>query len=221
MSGNILNSRNNAIELINNASNDANSAHKFSIRDDNVNTNIYKGKNKNLNNRIVKAGSEYAYITQTGIARPVNGGIEGDWFVKSGISDDFTKFNNVPYTNCPETVVNLSDMDGIDDIQAVNSDKSIYKGNSINNYKLTACGSEGDIVYINKFMDYDFEKLGGSTSWYAGNGKRFTLLEIWKAEPSEWKAIVPLAAKLACNSGYKTIKISIGKKKIGILKIKS
>ena len=209
MSGNVLNVRNKAINLNNIATKDANTAYTYSLRDDNANNNFYEGQKSNLNDKIVNAGGEYAYITQSGLARPVNGGIEGDWFVKNGISGDFTRFNSIPYSNCPDDVITLNDVESIDDIKAKNSDKSIYKGNSINNYKLTACGSEGNIVYINKFMDYDFKKIGGNTKWHTGAGINFTLLENWRADPSEWKAVAPLAAKLACNSGYKTIKITI------------
>ena len=197
----------NTNSLRNDAVNDADDAYSYSMRDDKARRNKYDGRQSHLNNKIINAGGEYAYVTNAGVARPISGGIEGNWSTPSDVDNEYTKFNKVPYSNCPSSITNLNEYDGLSDINVDSKYANIYTGDSINNYELTACGSEGDIVYINKFMTFGFYKIGGNTRWHVGTGEGFTFLDIWNT--GDWKGVAPLAAKLACDSGYKTIKLMI------------
>ena len=199
----------NATNYIIKASESAKTATNYINRDANAKTNRYDGEHSQLNNQLVKVGHEYVYITQGGVARKVSGGVESPWSLQGGVgeNDQYTRFSDVPNSNCPSDVTVISDFDSINDIKVKNGEASVYRGNPISNHALTACGAEGTIVYINEFIDFDPIKIGGSDEFYVGDGEKFVFLEEWIT--SDWKTVAPIACKLATQSGYKTVKLVI------------
>ena len=144
---NILKTANN---YVSDASKSAHIANKYINRDANAKINQYEGQHSQLNNQLVKVGHEYVYITQGGVARKVAGGVGSPWSVQgnAGENDQYSRFSDVPNSDCPADVTVISDFDSINDIKVKNGEASLYKGNPIRNHTLTACGAEGSIVYI-------------------------------------------------------------------------
>ena len=188
--------------LSNKALDVAKDARRTSHRDDKLLNNKYSGTNRNFNNSLVNVGGEYAYITQAGAAREIEGGILSNW-TDTG-NDNYVKFTAIPYSNCPSGSTDLSDFSSINDLRSNNT--SIFNANSITDPTLTACGAEGELVYINKFMEFTPVKMGGNR-FQVGEGNGFVYLEKWKT--SDWERVVPLAAQLACDSGYQVMKLMI------------
>ena len=189
--------------LSNQALNIAEDATANAHRDDYLFNNNYTGTNRQFNNSLVKVGGEYAYITQGGAARQIQGGILTKWSDTG--NDNYVKFSGIPYSNCPNSVTNLSNYSSIDDLKSKKT--SIFSANAITDPTLTACGSEGELVYINKFMEFKPVKMGGDNRFQVGEGNGFVYLEKWKT--SDWERVVPLAAQLACDSGYQVMKLVI------------
>ena len=190
------------------ANENAELANKYIKRDANAKTNLYDGKHSQLNNQLVKVGHEYVYITQSGVARKVSGGVGSKWSLDGGTDNDqYTRFSDVPNSDCPADVTVLSDIGTINDLKVKEGGASLYKGKSITNHTLTACGAEGSLVYISEFMDFTPIKIGGSDGFYVGNGEKFVFLDAWYT--SDWKTVAPIACKVATQSGYKTVKLVI------------
>ena len=135
----------------------------YTTRDINAMNNEYMGEYQELNNELVKIGAKHYYITEQGVAREVKGGVTSDWSLpgKDKANNDYVQFTEVPNANCPESVTDLTNYSTIDDIQIKDTDESIYEGNPITSYHLTACGAEGKLVYINTFMEFEPVKIGG------------------------------------------------------------
>ena len=180
------------------------SANKNARRDDNLFNNEYTGTSRSLNNKLLKIGGEYAYITRGGAARKISGGIESDW--NDTGNDAYVKFTGIPYNNCPGGPIELSNFNDISDLKSIKT--SIFEANEITNPTLTICGAEGQLVYINKFMEYNATKLGGEDRFHVGEGNGFVYLDKWKG--NDWNTCVPWACKVACDSGYQVIKLTIG-----------
>jgi hypothetical protein len=199
----------NANSYITSANESSEIANKYINRDANAKVNQYEGEHSQLNNQLVKVGNEYVYITQGGVARKVTGGVGSPWSLQgnAGENDQYSRFSDVPNSNCPADVTVISDFDSINDIKVQNGEASLYKGNPIRNHTLTACGAEGSIVYINQFMDFDAIKIGGDDGFYVGDGNNFIFLDQWTT--TDWKTVTPIACKLASQSGYKTVKLVI------------
>lgn len=173
-------------------------------RDDYLLNNNYTGTKRRFNNSLVKVGGEYAYITQGGAARQIDGGVESSW--NDTDNDNYVKFTDIPYSNCPNTVIDLSSYSSINDLKS--NKTAIFQANEITNHTLTACGAEGEIVYINKFMEFSPVKMDGENRFQPGEGNGFVYLDKWKT--TDWERVVPLAAQLACESGYQVMKLEIG-----------
>ena len=116
---NILETANN---YVSNASKSAHIANKYINRDANAKINQYEGQHSQLNNQLVKVGHEYVYITQGGVARKVTGGVGSPWSLQgnAGDNDQYSRFSDVPNSDCPADVTVISDFDSINDIK-VNS----------------------------------------------------------------------------------------------------
>ena len=181
----------------------------YTTRDINAMNNEYMGEYQELNNELVKIGAKHYYITEQGVAREVKGGVTSDWSLpgKDKANNDYVQFTEVPNANCPESVTDLTNYSTIDDIQIKDTDESIYEGNPITSYHLTACGAEGKLVYINTFMEFEPVKIGGENKFYIGNGIHFRFLDRWRTQ--DWETVAPIACKLATESGYKTVKLEI------------
>ena len=57
-------------------------------------------------------------------------------------------------------------------------------------------------------MEYNPTKLGGEDRFHVGQGNGFVYLDGWKG--NDWRTCAPWACKVACDSGYQVIKLSIG-----------
>ena len=173
-------------------------------RDDYLLNNNYTDTKRRFNNSLVNVNGGYAYITQGGAMRKIIGGIDSNWNTTD--NGNYVKFSDIPYSNCPDTAIDLSISDAESELK---SDKTaIFQANEITNYTLTACGAEGEIVYINKFMEFSPVKMGGKYRFQPGEGNGFVYLDKWKT--IDWERVVPLAAQLACESGYQVMKLVIG-----------
>ena len=119
------------------------SANKNARRDDNLFNNEYTGTSRSLNNKLLKIGGEYAYITRGGAARKISGGIESDW--NDTGNDAYVKFTGIPYSNCPGGPIELSNFNDISDLKSIKT--SIFEANEITNPTLTTWCRRSTCLY--------------------------------------------------------------------------